>query len=229
MRELNCDAVIFDMDGTLLDTMGIWDSAPLALLAERGVRCTEQIASTFHGLGFEAAAEHLSRTYLPQYAPETLMEQIVERVTEAYRDEVKPKPGAGELLQELSRQGIPLAVVTSNRRALAEAAFRRLGWQDFFRVLITAREFGCSKQSPEIFSFVASQLGAEPGRCLVFEDSLQPAQAASSLGMSVVAILDPADRQHWQQLSALAVEAVQDFTKLQLVLRPQQAQPSDSD
>ena len=109
MRELYCDAVIFDMDGTLLDTMGIWDSAPLALLAEHGVACTEQVASTFHGLGFEAAAEHLSRTYLPQYAPETLMEQIVARVTEAYCTRVQPKPGAGELLRELSQRGIPLA------------------------------------------------------------------------------------------------------------------------
>ena len=75
MREYKCGAVIFDMDGTLLDTMGIWDSAPLALLAEHGIACTEQIASTFHGLGFEVAAEHLSRTYLPQYSPEALMEQ----------------------------------------------------------------------------------------------------------------------------------------------------------
>lgn len=217
------------MDGTLLDTMGIWDSAPLALLAEHGVACTEQVASTFHGLGFEAAAEHLSRTYLPQYAPETLMEQIVARVTEAYCTRVQPKPGAGELLRELSQRGIPLALVTSNRRALAEAAFQRLGWQDFFRVLITAREFGSSKQSPEIFRYAASQLGAVPENCPVFEDSLPPARAASSLGMPVVAVLDPADRQHWQELSALAVEAVRDFTKLQLVLRPQQAQSSDSE
>ena len=221
MREYKCGAVSFDMDGTLLDTMGIWDSAPLALLAEHGIACTEQIASTFHGLGFEVAAEHLSRTYLPQYSPEALMEQIVQRITDAYRSEVEPKPGATALLQELARQGIPVAVVTSNRRPLAEAAFRRLGWQDFSRVLITAREFGGSKQSPEIFRYAASQLGAEPAQCLVFEDSLPPAQAAVSIGMSVVAILDAADRQHWQQLSALAVDAERDFTQLQLVLRPQ--------
>ena len=87
--------------------------------------------------------------------------------------------------------------------------------------MITAREFGSSKQSPEIFRYAASQLGAEPAQCLVFEDSLPPAQAAVSIGMSVVAILDAADRQHWQQLSALAVDAERDFTQLQLVLRPQ--------
>lgn len=157
------------------------------------------------------------------------MEQIVQRVTEAYRNTVQPKPGAAELLQELARQKIPMAIVTSNRRALAEAAFQRLGWRDFFRVLITAREFGVSKQSPEIFRYAAAQLGVETTQCLVFEDSLPPAQAAVSAGMSVVAILDAADRQHWQQLSALAVAAGKDFTRLQLVLRPQQAHSSDSD
>lgn len=201
------EAAILDMDGTLLDTMGAWETAPLELLRARGVDCTEQMASAFHGLGFEAAAEHISRTYLPDCSPEALMEEIVDRLRRFYREEAAAKPGAEELLRCLAGRGIPMALLTSNRLDLAQAALSRLGWLGYFRLIAAAREYGMSKSDPELFRRVAEELETPPERCVVFEDSLAPAQAAAAAGMRVMAVLDGASRGDWSALRALAEDA----------------------
>lgn len=214
MKTLDIAAAIFDMDGTLLDTMGLWESAPVELLRERGVACTGRMAAAFHGLGFEAAAEHLSRTYLPQCRPEELMEAIIRRLQRAYEREVQPKPGAETLLRELTGRGLPLALLTANRREMAEAALDRLRWTGYFQTVVTAQEFGASKGEPSIFQHTAALLHAPPERCAVFEDSLAPARAAASLGMPVVAVLDPAAQADWDALRELAAGAVHTLAEL---------------
>ncbi len=207
MRPPEAAGAILDMDGTLLDTMGAWETAPLDLLRERGVDCTEQMASAFHGLGFEAAAEYISRTYLPSCRSEELMEEIVDRLCRFYREEARPKPGAEDLLRRLAERGIPMALLTANRRDLAQAALERLGWMEYFRFIASAREYGMRKSDPELFRLVAERLGTPPERCVAVEDSLAPARAAAAAGMRVMAVLDGASRADWDALRALAEDA----------------------
>lgn len=210
MRPPEAAGAILDMDGTLLDTMGAWEAAPMDLLRERGVTCTERMAAAFHGLGFEAAAEHISQAYLPDCRPEELMEEIVARLHRFYREAAPAKPGAEDLLRRLAGRRIPMAILTSNRRELACAALDRMGWRKYFRFILSARECGMTKSDPELFRLAAERLEAPPERCLVFEDSLAPAKAAAATGMRVMAVLDQSSRADWPALRALAEASARD-------------------
>lgn len=109
MRPPEAAGAILDMDGTLLDTMGAWEAAPMDLLRERGVTCTERMAAAFHGLGFEAAAEHISQAYLPDCRPEELMEEIVARLHRSIGRRPGQARGGGPAAAAGGRR-IPMAI-----------------------------------------------------------------------------------------------------------------------
>ncbi len=191
---MSWDGAIFDLDGTLTDSMYIWDEAPRALVRRFGGTPPEDLAQTIKEMGRREASEYLIGAFRLDCTPERAMDAINDLVTEEYRDRVPMKPGADRLLARLARRGIPCAVATASEAFQARDALDRLGLWKYFRFAVSCMQYG-PKTGPEVYLEAAARLGADPARTLVFEDALHAARTAKRAGFRVVGVYDPSARE----------------------------------
>lgn len=183
--------VIFDMDGTLLDSMPAWVNAGKIFLEQRGLVLPAEQSVSLDTLSLGQQAALFVRCFsLPQPAEE-IEQGLYAMVAGQYYDKIPPKPGALELVEALKSRHIPMGVATATSRDLAEAAFRRTGLLPYFSFLLTCRELGVSKSEPAIYLEAAKRLGASPCDVAVFEDAAHAVATAKSAGFRVVAVADP--------------------------------------
>jgi len=181
---------IFDLDGTLLDSMWVWENIDLAFYEKYGLSPGPGFRDKVRPLSARKAAELFSDTFsLGKSAGEILLE-ISELGGEDYRNKVEAKPFVRETLERLHREGVRMCVATASVRANAEAALSRLGLLHYFEFLITGDEVGSGKESPEIYLKCARRLGARPDEVTVFEDALHAAATAKRAGFRVVGVHD---------------------------------------
>ena len=207
-------AFIFDMDGTLVDSMLFHIQAWMDLLAERGMRATPDAflrqtgGKTNHQILREVFGECLSEAEIAAYAErkEALYRSL-------YRSHLKPLAGLVEFLNEAQRLHIPMAVATSAGKANREFVLQGLGIESYFSAVIGVEEIQEGKPHPEIFLKAAQKLGVDPADCLVFEDALAGIEAAFRAGMKAVALTTTVDRETFQGLPAV-IRIAKDFTSL---------------
>ncbi|HIS78532.1 HAD family hydrolase [Anaeromassilibacillus sp. An200] len=174
--------VIFDLDGTLLDSMDVWSRVDKEFLADYGIAVPPDYMEACGAMSFRETAEYtIARFSLPA-KPEDLMERWLEMAREEYALHVSLKPGAAELLQKLHRCGVRLAVATASRREHFLPCLERHGILSLFDELVTTDDAGCGKNSPDIFHLTAERLGLPTKDCAVFEDTLPAAKSASAAG-----------------------------------------------
>ena len=183
---------IFDMAGTLLDSMQVWDRLSQRYLDKFGVRIT---AADYAAL--EARTQYQGAAYFCERYPEiTETPAEVARGLDAlicarYEALARPRDGVRELLDALRARGVRMAVATLTDREHAEKALRDRGMLDYFDCMLTIHDVGVSKRDPKIFLESARQLGLPPARCLVFEDAPYAAQTAKRAGFPVCGVLEP--------------------------------------
>lgn len=180
---------IFDLDGTLTDSMYIWDETPKALVRLYGGDPPENLAEDLKEMGRREAADYLIRTFRLPCAPETVMARINDLVTAEYRDKVPMKPGADLLLKRLAQAGIPCGIATASEAFQARDAMERRGLWSYFRFAVSSMEYG-SKTRPDIYLEAARRLGGDPAHTVVFEDALHAARTAKSAGFRVAGVWD---------------------------------------
>ncbi len=180
------DAVVFDMDGVLVDGEPLHYAAVSALLAEDGVVFPLECYKTYMGTkaGWTEFVETLS---LPHPA-DHYRGPYNERVLASYRDVTEPLPGAMALVAALSRAGLPLAVASSSRRSWVAACLGRIGLADAFDVVVTGDDIEQGKPDPEIYWLAAELLGVSPERCLAIEDAPAGIESAHAAGMTCWAV-----------------------------------------
>jgi HAD superfamily hydrolase (TIGR01509 family) len=204
-------AYIFDLDGTLLDSMGVWGQVDVDFLAKRGIALPRDYMDAIASMTFcEAAAYTVKRFSLPD-GVEDLMREWNEMAAYAYGHTVKMKPNAKEYLITLRERGAKLAVATSLSAELCAPALRNNGIDNFFDLVCRTDEAGCGKTRPDIFLLTAKKIGVLPQDCLVFEDILAAVKSAKSAGMSVCAVYDNASENDWEQIKSAADYAIVDF------------------
>lgn len=191
---------VFDVDGTLLDTMGIWEEAGARYLKSIGKVPEKQLGNEMALMTIEEGARYMKSRYELQESIDEIVRGVLGIVADFYFFEACPKPGAAKFLRLLSEKGIPAAAATSSDKELVEAAFQRLGLDIYFQEVLTCSEVGAGKTEPLIYQKAARILGGRPEETYVFEDALYAAQTAHNAGFRTVGIYDKYSRKDKEQL-----------------------------
>lgn len=183
--------VIFDLDGTLIDSMSVWCRVDRAFLAENGVTDPPaDISDRIRRMTVEQAAEHFISSFGLDLTTAQVIARIEELVRIEYEEIIPLKPYANEVLEMLAERGIPCCIATATYRSLAEAVLKRCGIYDRFTAILTDAEYPEGKTCPDIFLGAAAALGTSPAETLVVEDSLHCIETAVSAGFVTVGVYD---------------------------------------
>ncbi|NUR83689.1 MAG: HAD family phosphatase [Nonomuraea sp.] len=181
------DAVLFDMDGLLVDTEKVWLEIETAVMARLGAQWSPAHQAHLVGGSMERTLDYMLGVSGADVPPATVQEWMVTGMVELLSQGVEVMPGAGELLDALRDEGVPVGLVTSSMKEIADAVLKGFG-ADRFDVIVTAADVERTKPDPEPYLKAAGLLGAEPVRCVVLEDSPNGVAAATAAGCAVVAV-----------------------------------------
>ena len=182
--------IIFDIDGVLLDSLGIWDDLGARYLLSIGVTPEEGLNEILFSMSMEQGSSYLNEHYHLQKTDAEVSAGISQMIEDFYFDEVLPKPGAKELLEFFKAKGIKMTAATSSPRIHVEKALERNGMLCFIDKLFTNTEVGESKHEPKIYNQAAAFLGTKPCETLVFEDSLYALKTAKDAGFVTIGVYD---------------------------------------
>jgi HAD superfamily hydrolase (TIGR01509 family) len=185
-------AIIFDMDGLLVDSEPIWEIAENRMLAPRGKILSPELRKQLVGTRMDVFLGTLREKLEIEDSIVVLHAEIVGHMVELIPVEVKPKPGAAELVAWVAEQRIPCAIASSSPYVIIDTVVKHYGWQDIFATRVSAAEVPHGKPAPDVYLEAARRLGVSPAHCLALEDSPNGARAAVAAGMTCYAIPDPA-------------------------------------
>ena len=189
MAQFLPQAAIFDLDGTLTDSMYVWERLPEELVRQFGGVPAPDLSHTLRAMSSPQAADYLIRTYRLSATPRQLMDAMEAMADREYRERVPLKPGVRTLLERLRQLGVPCAVATASQTHQARQALERLGVWTFFSFALSATQYG-PKTRPDLYLEAARRLCAAPERTLVFEDALHAVQTAARAGFPVAGVYD---------------------------------------
>lgn len=205
---------IFDLDGTLLDSTGIWEDIDKEFFGRRGKEVPSNYSKEIAHIGLLGAAKLTKEKYCPDEEIENILEEWQRQSLEEYRDIIGLKPGAVELLGALKSRGIELGYATANSKALYGPALVRLGIEGYFSFGIDPDIANCGKEDSSMYDLVANHFGVKPMETLVFEDSLHPSIVASQAGYRVIGIFDKHSTKAIDDHKAVCFRFVNDFQQL---------------
>lgn len=181
------EAVVFDLDGVLVDTEEIWDEARRRLVAERGGRWHDRAQRDMMGMSSREWARYMHEELGLREPPEEISEAVVRRLEELYRERLPLVAGAVEAVRRIGARW-PLGVASSSNRPLIDLVLELSGLAPLFRVTVSSEEVERGKPAPDVYLEVARRLGCDPTRCAAIEDSENGIRSAAAAGMRVVAI-----------------------------------------
>ncbi len=208
-------AVIFDMDGSLVDSMWIWPEVDRIYMEKYDLIPPETFHKDIEGMSYTETAQYFVDTFqTPGQTLERVMQEWRDMTVELYATKVFPKPGAMAFLNEMKRRGILLGIATSNDRQIADAALNARGLGDYFDSIRTSCEVAAGKPAPDVYLKVAEDLGVNPKECLVFEDVPNGILAGKNAGMEVCAVYDDFSEKDDREKRLLADYYIRDFFEM---------------
>lgn len=207
-------AVLFDMDGTLVDSMGIWGEIDIEFLGQRGIPMPENLQQGIEGMSFSETARYFKETFDLSETEEELKVIWNQMAHEKYCTSVPLKPGAAEFLQWLKDHGFATAVCTSNSRELIDMIVEKKGISQWIDYVVTACEVNAGKPAPDIYLHAAKALQMTPEECVVFEDIPAGLLAGRRAGMTTCAVEDVYSEYCMEEKRALSDFVIHDFQDL---------------
>jgi HAD superfamily hydrolase (TIGR01509 family) len=181
------EAVVFDLDGVLLQSEEVWDAVRERYVREAGGRYDDEVQRAMMGMSAPEWSRYLHEEAGVLEDPEDINRDVVERMLEAYRRELPLLPGAVEAVRRTA-ESFPLALASSSNREIFEAVLDLAGIAGCFSATVSSEEVARGKPAPDVYLEAARRLGVEPERCAAVEDSHAGIRSAKSAGMRVVAI-----------------------------------------
>lgn len=205
---------IFDIDGTLLDSMPIWENAGARYLDTLGIKAKPDLKERLDALSLPEGALYMQKEYGLCVSTEDILEGVNQVVKDFYYKEALMKPGAYALVKRLRENGVKLIIATATDKKMAKAALIRNGiWEDF-KGMITCEEAGAGKTSSKIFELAREKLQTKKEETWVFEDSLYAVKTAAKAGFPVCSIYDEYSTKNVREIQDVSDIYVRDFSEI---------------
>lgn len=205
--------LLFDLDGTLIDSNAIWVEVDLAFLSQHGLAPTEEYVYTMGHSIFPLAAQYTKDYYHLDLTPQSIMETWLSMARVAYA-QVPLKEGAAAYLDQCRGAGERLALVTACVPELCQLALDRHHLSEYFETTIYAQELGMEKRDPQFFALAARQLAAAPEDCVLYDDAPANCAAAQQAGMQVVGVYDSFYAAYQHEVQASSNQYITSLTQL---------------
>ena len=197
---------IFDMDGTLIDSMIFWKNLTSEYLSSKGVtQIPEDIPEKIKPMTMSESAALFQQEFGLTGDPEAEMNAMMD---EHYRNDIPLKPGVREYLRMLRSKGVRICVASATAEHLMEACLKRLGVRDYFEFLLSCETVGAGKRSPLVYHESAKRLNAAPEEIAVYEDALYALQTAKDAGYYVIGVYDDSAAKNWKTIECIADEVI---------------------
>lgn len=207
-------ALIFDMDGTLMDSMWVWHQIDIEYFQRFGIQPPPDLQKKIGGKTIRECAVYIKEiTGIPD-SYDTMISDWNKMAWEKYSDDVFPKKGAVRLLQMCRERGIRTGIASSNSNALVTQCLKRRGLEEYLDVILSGEHVKRGKPAPDIYLRAARRLKTEPWQCLVFEDIPDGIIAGHNAGMTTCAVYDPSSEKLDGEKRRLADYYIHDFTEL---------------
>lgn len=184
-------AVVFDLDGVLVDSERVWDEVRVALATERGLPWPAAATTAMQGMSTPEWSAYLVESVGLPGPPDAVGRRVVQRMAERYRAAVPLIPGAVDAVRATAALGRPLAVASSSPPSLISTVLDAAGVAGAFTTTVSSEEVARGKPAPDVYLEAARRLGVDPAACLAVEDSANGLRSAAAAGMTVVAVPNP--------------------------------------
>jgi len=186
----NIKGAIFDLDGTLLDSMKMWRSVSKIYHLGMGITPRADLPEYLQHKSLTEACEYIKEHYPVKHTVEEMTEQMFRNIVKFYREEAKLKDGAKEYLEKLKTKGVKITLATATDKPLMLSSLTRLGIYDYFDKVITCEELSTRKTEPKIYEAALSYMGTQKEETFVFEDILSAIRTAKTAGFKVCGVYD---------------------------------------
>lgn len=207
-------AFLFDLDGTLVDSMWMWGAIDVEYLGKFGLTCPPDLQKAIEGMSFSETAAYFKKRFALEASLEEIKADWISMSIEKYRSQVPPKPGTKAFLSWAAKQNIKMAVCTSNGREMVDAVLSSLNLARYFDCIITGCEVAAGKPSPDIYLEAARRMKVSPEECAVFEDVPAGILAGKRAGMEVFAVEDEYSLGMEEKKRALSDFYIRDYREL---------------
>lgn len=206
---------IFDMDGTLVDSMGYWQTLEREFLISKGItEGLEEILEQTKPLTFPEAIALFATHCNLEGSHEQLAQEMLAIMEKHFREDIPLKPGVTAYLDKLKQRGVTMCVASATPLPLVHLCLERLGLAHYFSFMLSCVDVGVGKRHPDVYLESARRLGAAPAEIAVYEDAIYAVRTAHAAGFHVVAVHDGPQNEHfWEEMTALADEAIIDWTQ----------------
>ena len=211
---MDIKAIIFDMDGTLIDSLDVWAESDRIFLEELGLPYNTSVSQAMKKMHYNSACDYIKETYSLEMPSEEIGRRIMEIVKDSYMHTIPLKPNVYEYLTAQQKKGVKMCVATSNDKGLAVGALKNLGIYDMMEFVITSDEVGIGKETPAIFIKAAEMLGFEPSETLVLDDSVHAVESAKSGGFIVGGVYGGKFTDEFELIKKKADFTITDFGEL---------------
>ena len=205
---------LFDLDGTITDTNGLWIEVDREFLSRRGLANTPEYERVVSRSIYPIAAQFTRDYYHLPDAPEDIMAEWDALALHHYRDLASLKPGAADFLRQCREEGIPMALFTACRPALCRAALERFRLLELFGQIVYAEEIGLEKRDPACFVELGRRLGADLADCTLFDDSPDNCATAAKAGLDTVGVYDSYYAHRQEELKGVCARYIRSFEEL---------------
>lgn len=215
---MNIKGIIFDLDGTLLDSMHCWENVDRSFLLENGIVPPEGVSDTVKKMTIYDSAMYFKTQFSLKQSCKEIIDRIEEMVKEQYFNTIPLKDGVYETVRFLKKSGYRMCVATATYNRLAYSALKRLGIYDCFEFIITCSDVGQGKDKPDIFLKSAEKMECGRENTLIIEDSLHCIETAADAGFRTIAVYDKTAENEWNEICKRSWKSIKNMTEIKNIL-----------